>query len=345
MCSLWRFVIARGTVIVEFRLGGDNCLAAPRRGARSTTEILMMTPEARAALLQAVTHAGFVPPQSETLLVEETRLRGEVDDFAASFFATPVEARRQRWQALSVRCASSPPLSARLAALEPGLGLDLRPGDIGNPRTAQLASHVAGLFVLAPVARAAQRQAVLRAMHSDIAGWEECARQLQATAPTLSALEPTLVTSILNWRQQQQQLARLRQGRPAPTYRPPSRTTTPTRAPAPAPVRSGGKAFGWVGVAVAIGIVRVCIGLGSHSTSPAPQPRIEIPRIDPDQAERTRRLMEDLERIQRNNPQIEDPNKQHGAQPGGNAPRDRGAQGPAAPPRDGKDPAPRPAPR
>jgi hypothetical protein len=258
--------------------------------------------EARSALLREVTRAGFVPPP-EAPLAEESRLRVEVDDFAASFFATPAGARRQRWQALSAECASSPPLGARLAALQPGLGLDLRLEDIGNPRTAQLASHVAGLFVLAPAARAPQRQAVLRGMQADIAGWEETARQFQAVAPALAALEPTLPAAILGWRQQQQRLARLREARRPPAPRPVARAAA-SRTPAPATRGSGGgRAVGWGAVVVAGFAIRVCAGFGSHSShDAAPPPQFNVPQVDQkvfDDGERWRQINRDFEEQQR----------------------------------------------
>jgi hypothetical protein len=261
-------------------------------------------------LLREVTRAGFVPPPErhaalcappgtippDRLLAEETHLRGEVDDFAAAFFATPVGARRQRWQALSDQCAFSPPLTARLTALQPALEVDLRLGDLGNPRTAQLASHVAGLFVLAPAARAAQRQAVLRGMRDDVGGWEENVRQLQALAPAVAALEPTLLASVLGWREQQQRLARAREGR-QPAARPAPRSLAHATAPAPkAPAAkgSGGRAVGW-GAIVLVGIaIRVCAGIGSHSTPDVPRfnpERFQVPQhqIDPQMFEKINR--------------------------------------------------------
>jgi hypothetical protein len=311
--------------------------------------------EVRAALLREVTRAGFVlsparqqawqvlaaPPAAARprppgmLAAEEVRLRSEVDDFAASFFATPVGARRQRWQALAAECAALPPLAARLAALGPGLGLDLRLSDIGNPRTAQLASHVAGLFVLGPAARAAQRQAVVRALQTDIAGWEETARQLQAVSPALAALEPSLLTSILTWREQQQRLARVRAARPPLAPRQAARPAA--RPAAPAPSGSGGRAVGWGAVLAIIFAVRFCGGLWTHSPSPSPPPQIQIPRIDPDQPERMRRLMEDLERHRR---EAEELNKQRG-RPGDGVPQENDARWPLVPEREDQAPLPR----
>jgi hypothetical protein len=284
--------------------------------------------EARRALLREVTRAGFVPPP-ETPLAEEARLRGEVDDFAASFFATPIAARRQRWQALSAQCASSPPLAARLAALQPGLGLDLRLEDIGNPRTAQLASHVAGLFVLAPAARAAQRQAVLRGMQPDIVAWGEIARQFVAVAPALATLEPSLPAAIVDWWPQQQRLARLREGRQPPAPRLIAKAPA-SRAPAPVARGSGGgKAVGW-GAVVAIGIaVRFCAGFGSHtSRDVAPPPQFNVPQVNPQgfDADRWQRANPDLEELQRQQKQQEDLDRwrreadrenQKGKRPGG----------------------------
>ncbi len=290
--------------------------------------------EVRGALLREVTRDAFVPPPErqaawrvlcsppgarpplppEWLLAEEARLRGEVEDFAAAFFATSVAARRERWQALSDQCAFSPPLTARLAALQPALGLDLALGDIGNPRTAQLASQVAGLFVLAPSARAVQRQSVQRSMQGDIAGWEEAVRQLQTLAPAVAALEPTLLSSILNWRDRQHRLERARAGRetpsrPAPRAR--GRAGAAARAPAPAvPAAKGsgaGKGVGCGAAVLASIIIRVCIGLGTYR-SPEPQvpqfqaPHFQQPQFDP-------KMFEQIDRMQQFNKEIEEENR------------------------------------
>ncbi len=283
--------------------------------------------ELRGALLREVTREGFVPPPErhaawqalcappgarpspppEMLLAEETRLRGEVDDFAAEFFATPAAARRQRWQSLSDQCALSPPLTARLAALQPALGLEPDPGAIGNPRTAQLASHVAGLFVLAPAARAAQRQAVLRAMQADLGGWEEAVKQLHAMAPAVAALEPTLLASVRGWRDRQQRLARARQGR-EPSSRPSPRSLARAKAAPPpaAPAKSsgGGRAVGWGGVVLIGLMVRVCIGMGSFRSH---EP--DIPRFDPPQFQAPQfdpKVFDDINRLNRENQQKRD---------------------------------------
>jgi hypothetical protein len=281
--------------------------------------------EVRGALLREVTRCGFVPiperhaawqalftpsgtPTPEMLLAEEARLRGEVDDFAAGFFATPVASRQHRWQALSAQCAFSPPLTARLAALQPALGLELRLGDIGTPRTAQLASHIAGLFVLAPAARAAQRQSVLRSMQPDIGGWEEVARQLQAVAPAVAALEPTLLTTILGWRAQQQRLAKARAGREPPSRPAPRALARATKAAprAPAAKGSGGsRAVGW-GAVVLVGLaIRVCAGFGSNTTPPP-----DVPQFHPEQFQAPQqidpRVFDDVNRLQHLNQEVEE---------------------------------------
>jgi hypothetical protein len=298
--------------------------------------------EVRGALLREVTRDGFAPPPErhaawqalctppgtpppEVLLAAEARLRGEVDDFAAEFFATPVAARQQRWQELSARCAPSPPLAARLAALQPALGLDLCLDEIGNPRAAQLASHVAGLFVLAPAARATQRQAVLRSMLSDIAGWEEIAQQVQAVAPAVAALEPTLLSSILGRRTQQQRLTRARAGREPPTRPSPRALARTAKAPPPAPTSksSGSRAVGW-GAIVLVGLaIRVCAGIGSHTSSPP-----EVPQFHPEQFQAPQqidpRVFDDLDRIQRLNRDMEDRMRKQADDPFREMPEDNG---------------------
>jgi hypothetical protein len=192
----------------------------------------------------------------------------------------------------------SPPLTARLSALEPGLDIDVGLGAIGNPRTAQLASHVAGLFVLAPAARASQRQTVLRSMVSDIDGWEEIVKQLQVIAPALAALEPTLLRSILSWRERQQRLAQVREGRqpvpPRPAARPSPRPRTPT------PTGSGsGKGVG-CGLLLLIGLaVRIIAGLGSHSSSYTPPRYDDRPHFAPVEPLQDRHEADDFQRLLR----------------------------------------------
>jgi len=299
-------------------------VAAPDPTAWAAREIglpIMGAPaEVRTAFLRELERDGPVPPPHRqqawqvllassgslapcppaALVAAEARLRAEIDDFAGSLFATPVKARRQRWRELSGACAFSPPLAARLAALEPGLDLDLGLATLGDPRTAQLASHVAGLFVLAPAARAAQRQAVLRAMEADIAAWEETAQQLVAASPALAALEPALLTSIRGWREQQQRLIRLRAGRQYPGRRP-AVHAAPCRAAAPPPPappsRGSGRAGIWVAVVAGGLMLRICLGgLGSHSSSPPP-PQIDLHKFDADGADRARRMFHERDRI------------------------------------------------
>ncbi len=198
---------------------------------------------------------------------------------------------------------------ARLQALRPGLDINLDTNCLGNPRLEQLASHVAGLFVLAPAARAAQRQAVLRSAQTDILGWEEAARQLQATLPTLVALEPTLPAAILGWREQQQRLARRREGRGTAS---PPRTPRPApAAPAPTPPGAGNRAIGGVAAIAILVAIRVFAGLGSPRSStpepirpqdvrfPAPAPNVKFQPADADDAERMRKAFENWEAMQR----------------------------------------------
>jgi hypothetical protein len=340
MRSLLREQCSKRTSVVECSAEDDNSreqerimsASSPIATAWAACEVGLCTgvtsDEARAAFLRELTDNGFVPsptrqrawqqlcgllggPPSEALLAEEARLRNEIDEFAASFFATPIAARRQRWQELSQRCASSPPLVARLQALRPGLDVELDPNRLGNPRLEQLASHVAGLFVLPPAARAAQRQAVLRTAQTDILGWEAAAVQLHATLPTLVALEPTLQGAILGWRGQQQRLARRREGRTSS-----AQARTPRPAPAAtarAPSSSGSRALGGLAVFVILIVVRLCIGgLGSHrSYTPAPLPppnfgrqaeppglNIKFEPADADDLERMRKAFEKMPGVQ-----------------------------------------------
>jgi hypothetical protein len=278
--------------------------ASPDATAWAAREVGLRTgatpDEARAAFLRELRDNGFVPPPTRqrawqqlcgllgsappaALFAEEARLRNDIDEFAASFFATPITARHERWQELSQRCASSPPLVARLQALRPGLDVEVDPNSLGNPRLQQLASHVAGLFVLPPAARAAQRQAVLRAAQMDILGWEAAAVQLHATLPALVALEPTLQGAILGWRGQQQRLARRREGRTSSARARAPRPAPP--APTPAPSGAGNRAIGGITIFAILVAVRLCMGLGSDRTyapDPIPPQNFRMPPAAPD---------------------------------------------------------------
>jgi hypothetical protein len=181
--------------------------------------------EAGAALLRRLPAVGFVPPPAWqealhllrdgtppgglALLGVEDRLRREVDDFAVEFFTLPVAERRQCWQGLAARCAFSPPLTARLRALEPGLRADAGKPIDGNPRLVRLAGQVRELFVLGPAARAVQRQALLRDLDGDLAEWVAVAGELRTRHGAVADLEPELIAQILGaWQTRQEQAER-----------------------------------------------------------------------------------------------------------------------------------------
>ncbi len=246
---------------------------------------------ARASLLREVAADGFVPPLSRqtawTTLCNpsaappdaarraaEVRLGGEIDDFAAEFFDLPPAERNRRWQALAARAAGTAPFVARLAALEPGLNVVL-PSE-SDPKVSRLATAIASLFVLAPLARATQRQAIFNGMKTDMADWEAAARVVDKKAPAVAALDPQLMDAIKSWRKLQ---GRLEQARAGARVRPRS---TAKVAAAPAPTPSGGsglsgRALIWIAFVVIGGGAKVCSGLSSNSSTP-PQ-RFEQPQI------------------------------------------------------------------
>jgi hypothetical protein len=266
---------------------------------------------ARASLLRELADDGFVPPlgrqtawrtlcdphatlPDEARRAAAVRLRGEIDDFAAEFFALSPAERGRQWQTLAARAAGTAPFAARLAALEAGLNV-VPPSD-GDPKVLRLAVAIASLFVLAPLARAAQRQAMFNGMKPDMAAWEAAARGLRKSAPALAALDPQLMDAINSWQKLQGRLEQSRLG-----ARPRVRSTPKVSASAPTP--SGGsqlpvKTLIWIGIVVIGGGARVCSGLGgSHSSTPPP--RFEQPRIQPIEFQKQdewQKLMEDIER-------------------------------------------------
>jgi hypothetical protein len=267
---------------------------------------------ARAALLRELASDGFVPPLVRQIAwtafldpqaplpdaarrAAEVRLRAEIDDFAAEFFSLAPEERGRQWQTLAARAAGSASLAARLAALEPGL--NVVPPAQENPKVARLSAAVVSLFVLAPLARAAQRQAVLHGMKADMAAWEAAARVLSKTAPAIAALDSPLMDSIRFWQKVQANLEQARAG-----ARPRARSAP--KAPVAAPRPSGSsqlpmKTLIWIGIVVIGGGARVCSGLGSHSSNSAPPPRFEQPRFQPVDVQKQDDWQRMLEQIQK----------------------------------------------
>jgi hypothetical protein len=292
----------------------SDALSSPEKWAARTLGLPegIDEPTARSSFLGELARDGFVPPLSRQIAwatlrdpqatppdaarrAAEVRLSGEIDDFAAEFFALPPTERGRQWQALAARAAGTAPLAARLAALEPGL--HVVPPSEGDPKVLRLAAGIASLFVLAPLARAAQRQAMFSGMKADMTGWETAARVLRKSAPALAALDPQLMDAIKSWQKLQGRLEQARAG-----TRPRARSTPKAAVAAPTPSGSSQlpvKTLIWIGIVVIGGGVRVCSGLGSHSSNSTPPPRFEQPRVQPidfQKQEELRKVLEDVER-------------------------------------------------
>jgi hypothetical protein len=173
--------------------------------------------EARAAFLARLRDEDMMPPlrwqqahralaghtspavTAQVLAEEEDRLRDEVESFAVEFFRLEVGPRELRWRELRQQCAFSPPLTARLHALEPGLRVV--PGQIhDNPALGELENHLCELFVLRPHERAVRRQQLIfqsaPGVRSRLA---QAALSLSKAQPHLAALEPTLIHQLTTW--------------------------------------------------------------------------------------------------------------------------------------------------
>jgi hypothetical protein len=269
----------------------DTPPADPRLWAADHLGLDPDTPprEARAAFLRALPESDFVPPETwheavrvlsrsgaagppgaQALADFEEWLRDAVEEFAADFFRLPAAARRQRWQELVRRCTWSPPLSARLWALEPGLDIDRTRQVTGHPRAASLANHVYDLFVLRPADRATRGRAVVDVMRGEMAEWEAAARHLQDKYPAVAALEPGLVGRLAHWSLRRQRAARKRQ-RQSPV------ACAPT--PAPAPSKGGGGGWGLAGILIGIVIALVRIVSEANKTPSPKYPEIKIPEF------------------------------------------------------------------
>lgn len=166
--------------------------------------------EARAALLQRVQDEGCVPDrravsayqlvagsalvapsgvQADGLADLEMQLRGELDDFARSFFMLDAAARRSRWLALKHRCDWLGPLNARLEHLRTGLSLEPARVAHADPLVARFADFLAELFVLRAGPRALRRQEILAEIDRDQASWKRAACVLESQWPRLAALD------------------------------------------------------------------------------------------------------------------------------------------------------------
>lgn len=235
------------------RLGGGELVPPP--DWHEAAEVLCRTQPGR-------------PPATLGLMAEETRLREEVQSFAADFFQTRPAERRQRWHALGAQCRPFPPLAARLRELAPGL--DVEPACLGDRymQVNRLAARLAQLFVLPLVERAKKRRELFEQMRE--AGWLSAARRLQSHYPAVAALEPHLLTAIITWPKTDHAIRKAR----AKMQRPASGSSS-----------GAGKGVG-VGVGVAaMVIIRLIATVNSnsnHSTpsySPAPAYQYSTPRV------------------------------------------------------------------
>ncbi len=156
---------------------------------------------------------GPVEPKEEWLLEIESRLRAEIESFAAEFFALPVAQRRERWDALLSRCESVSPLLARLQALKAGLDVEIRNRPLGQSHQGSLAEQLLQSFPMPPLAQAASRQAFLRQIEESTAAdrllWGNAARYLLAEWPALAVLDQDLVRQIVKLRIRLKRLSKL----------------------------------------------------------------------------------------------------------------------------------------
>ncbi len=136
-------------------------------------------------------------------LDEETRLRGDISEFAEAFFRLDLEERRRRWQALSRQCASHPALAIRMRELEPGLAIqsvEVR----GTAEYCQLAVHVGELFQMHGASRAVRRRELLYRMLDRWKHWATLAALMRSSDAGIAALEPVLFQSLRRIRRKRQ---------------------------------------------------------------------------------------------------------------------------------------------
>jgi hypothetical protein len=173
--------------------------------------------ESRAAFMQRLRDEDFMPPlawqqasrallgrgaseslTAQVLTEEEARLRAEVESFAVEFFSLEIDEREKRWRLLRDQSAFSPPLTARLRALEKGLRV---PGESDgmNPKQRELARDIRELFVLRPQARAVRRQELFRQFSPPTIDLDVVAHGFFAAFPELAALEPDFLHHLATW--------------------------------------------------------------------------------------------------------------------------------------------------
>jgi hypothetical protein len=174
--------------------------------------------EVRAVFLRRLAQTNFVPPPllhraygllhdrqptpaedrvgyEAALYAEEVRLREEVETFVQGFFDLLPGDRRRRWEELVDQCAWSPPLAARLEALEAGLDVLAIDGPETEPLTGQLVQRLRKIVLARPHARALQRQA-WRELIEQFPEYRKAARYVRQACPRLAALEPGLLDTV-----------------------------------------------------------------------------------------------------------------------------------------------------
>jgi hypothetical protein len=177
---------------------------------------------ARAAFLRELRNAEFVPGphlreafeaviggrplgadsalRDEFGRVMESKLRTEIEAFAASFFTIAPPVRAEIWSELNRRAAAlgRQSLQVRLRALEPGLRVELNVAPDAAPQVKQLAGLAGELFVLRPKPQAIRRQAWLAEVHSEVVksneAWRRAARSLRRQYPGIAGLVPDAVS-------------------------------------------------------------------------------------------------------------------------------------------------------
>jgi len=282
--------------------------------------------EARAACLRKVAEYQWLPPAAieesheywarpdgakffpslfeQAFHDEEFRLRGQVEEFARTYFDVNPAQRQKRFQVLVDQCAWSANLRARLHGLAAGLELDRQVWEHAAPEEKELAQHVCQLFSLTPRERAQRRWQLLQELEAPdepwepamarrrektgktgIAKWEAAARALQDNYPDVAALEPILVDELaVGAARRQRRRARLPQVRPAasgwvaPNTGQGSTFTVGATGNAPAKSgQSGGAGWlVWVFVVLGISMLRF---LSTSNRQPTPPPLPPMPKM------------------------------------------------------------------
>jgi hypothetical protein len=132
-------------------------------------------------------NAGLVGAGTRAAAVAlDRRQRGEVEGFAACFFALAPAERRQQWQDLMQRCRFSEAARQRLADLEPGLKVVVPEG--GDLQV--LAGRLTEVFTTAPPRQAAVRARLVADLRAEQPRWQAAGKQLARQSTVLTRLEP-----------------------------------------------------------------------------------------------------------------------------------------------------------